>query len=222
MTIGLDDRIEGHLNWDKLLYVITDPHIVERSLTDAVEQAVRGGAGAIQLRDKQATREDLITTGKALHQKTQKYGVPLFINDDIEAALAVNAEGVHLGQGDLSFAEARARANGAGRPDLIIGISATTFEEALQADTEGADYIGVGPIYPTNSKDDASTPLGLAELARIVTHVRAYVIAIGGISGTNIEDVMQTGCQGAAVISAVMGASDPGAAAKDLLVKMRG
>jgi thiamine-phosphate pyrophosphorylase len=199
------------INWS--LYVLTDRRAAgARALPDVVDAAIRGGATAIQLRDKQATTRELVELGRALLAITRPAGVPLIVNDRIDVALAINAEGVHVGQDDMPAPIAR-RLLG---PDRLLGVSAGTVEEALQAQAEDADYLGTGDVYGTPTKADAGVPIGVDGLAEVVRAVSIPVVAIGGIQAANAGAVIAAGAAGIAVISAVIGAADPEAAARRL------
>ena len=201
------------MNVDWSLYVLTDRRAAgERSLLDVVRAAVRGGATVIQLREKQATTRELIELGRALLEITRPAGVPLIVNDRIDVALAIDAEGVHVGQDDMPAPLAR-RLLGS---DRILGVSAGTVAEALQAQRDGADYLGTGDVYGTPTKSNAGTPIGVAGLAEVARAVPLPVVAIGGIHADNASAAIQAGAFGIAVISAVIGAADPEAAARRL------
>ncbi len=198
---------------DWSVYVITDRRVAgDRSILEVVRAALRGGATVVQLREKAATTRQMIELGRALHRITQEAGVPLIVNDRVDVALAVEAEGVHVGQDDMPAALAR-RLIG---PDRILGVSAGTVEEAVQAERDGADYLGVGDVYGTPSKPDAGEPIGVEGLAEIARAVSIPVVAIGGIRPDNAAAVIRAGASGVAVISAVVGAPDPEAAARRL------
>ncbi len=199
--------------FDLAVYVLTDRRAAgERSLVDVVRAAVRGGATMIQLRDKGASTGQMIDLGRALHQVTRPAGVPLIVNDRADVALAIDAEGVHVGQDDMPAPLAREIIG----PACILGVSAGTVDEARQAVREGADYLGVGDVYGTPTKADAGTPIGVSGLAEIVRAVAIPVVAIGGITLDNALAVIQAGAAGVAVISAVIAAPDPEAAARRL------
>lgn len=198
---------------DWRLYVITDPRYGHGdALRDRVAAAIRGGATIVQLRDKTATTRALIEQARALLTITRAAGVPLIINDRVDVALAVGADGVHLGVDDMPIADAR-RLLG---PHAIIGGSPETPEDALRMQREGATYLGVGDVFGTPTKPDAGTPIGIAGLQRIIALVDIPVIGIGGITPANAADVIRAGASGIAVVSAVMGAEDPAAAAQTL------
>lgn len=198
---------------DPSVYVITDRRVAGgRSILDIVRAAIRGGATVIQLREKTATTREMVDLGQALHHITRPAGVPLIINDRLDVALAIEAEGVHVGQDDMPAALAR-RLIG---PDRILGVSAGTAGEARQAEKDGADYLGVGDVYGTPTKPDAGAPIGVDGLAEIIRAVSLPVVAIGGITPDNAAAVIQAGAAGVAVISAIVGAPNPEAATRRL------
>ncbi|SDI32568.1 thiamine phosphate synthase [Natribacillus halophilus] len=191
--------------WTSGLYVISAEKLhPERSLLSVMEAALKGGAGAIQLRDKESDKAALIEKGRQLQQLARRYQVPFIMNDHLDVALAINADGVHVGQGDFPLGEARALLGA----DKLIGISTHTKEEALEAEKLGADYIGIGPVYETSSKEDTEAELGVAGLKEIRKHVSIPTVAIGGIKLENAEAVAATGVNGLAVISEVVTSND--------------
>jgi thiamine-phosphate pyrophosphorylase len=201
-----------HVDWS--LYLITDRRIAgERSIVEIVQAAVRGGATVIQLREKNAATNEMIELGRQLHTVTQKAGIPLIINDRLDVALAVNAEGVHVGPPDDMPAAVARRLLG---PDRILGVSAESPDIARQAAKDGADYIGVGDIYGTRSKSNAGHPIGLDGLKAVVDASPIPVVGIGGIHLANAGAVIETGANGVALISAIVGVNDPETAARDL------
>ena len=206
---------------DLTLYVLTDPALSRgRTHIDVVRAAIAGGATAIQLRDKRATSRELLETGRALRELTRAAGVTFIVNDRADIALAVDADGVHVGPDDLPAREAR-RIVG---PNKIVGVSAGTVAEAIQAQADGADYIGVGAVYATDSKADAGAPIGPDGLAPVVRAVSIPAVAIGGIGPGNAAACITAGAAGVAVISAVVAADDIAAAArriKDVLGAVR-
>jgi thiamine-phosphate pyrophosphorylase len=202
------------MRFDPTLYVITDRIIGRgRPLDDLVAAAVRGGATAIQLRDKAWPARLLLEAGRRLMEITRPAGVPLIVNDRVDVGLALDADGVHVGQEDIPVADAR-RILGPGK---IVGASAATVEEARQAEADGADYVGVGSLFPTASKPDAGESIGPAALRPIKAAVAIPVVAIGGITHDNAADAIRAGADGIAVISAVMAAEDVAGAARRLL-----
>ncbi len=187
------------------LYVITDRHIAQsRPLSAIVEAAIAGGASAVQLREKVATTREMIELGHALHSITKAANIPLIVNDRVDVALAIDAEGVHVGQKDMPARLARQLLG----PTKILGVSVTTPTEAHQAEVEGADYIGAGDIFGTLSKVDAGVPIGIHTLTAIVQAVSIPTVGIGGITAQNAIQVIRAGASGIAVISAVMGAAN--------------
>jgi thiamine-phosphate pyrophosphorylase len=204
---------------DLRLIVITDARIAApRPVDDVVQAALEAGAPAIQLRDKAATAAELFQHALHLVTLTRPYGALLFVNDRLDVALAAGADGVHLGPHDLSIPAARQAARQGGRPDLILGASTDDPARAAQAARDGADYIGCGAVFGTTSKDDLGDErIGIDQLAQVVQAVDIPVVGIGGIHPDNVSQVAQTGAVGVAVIGAVMGAEDVGAAVRALL-----
>ena len=195
------------------LYVITDSRLAgSRGDLAVMEEAIAGGADAVQLRGKEMSTRQLVELGQALRGLTRRAGALFVVNDRIDVALAVDADGVHVGQDDMPVALAR-RLMG---PAKIVGVSAGNLDEALQAARDGADYLGVGPIYPTGTKADAGEATGPGLVAEIKRVVDLPVVGIGGISAVNAPAVIAAGADGVAVISAVVGASDPRLAAASL------
>ena len=198
---------------DWSLYVMTDRQAAGgRSMLDVVRSAVQGGASVVQLREKSVSTRDMVELGRALLEVTRPAGVPLIVNDRVDVALAIEADGVHVGHDDMPVALAR-RLLGAGR---ILGASPETLAEAREMEQDGADYLGVGDVYGTPSKADAGSPIGVAGLAELVRAVTIPVVAIGGITEANAGPVVEAGAAGVAVISAVVGAADPEEAARRL------
>ena len=199
---------------DLRVYVITaNVPQLGRTHEDVAMAALAGGARVIQLRDKEIADEDFTAIAHRLQQLTRKCNARLIINDRVEVALAIGADGVHVGQHDLPLAEVKARA----RPGMVVGVSATNYAEAAQLAGSGADYLGVGPIFATPSKTDATPPIGLDELARICRGSTIPVVAIGGIAAANLPSIIAAGAAGAAVISAVSSVPDMTAATAALL-----
>ena len=195
------------------LYVVTDRHeAAGRDLEEIVVAAAQGGAGAIQLREKDLSARDLYALGARLQAALVPYGVPLLINDRLDVALALDAAGVHLAGHSLPTAIAR-RVLGAGK---LLGVSTHSVEEARCAADDGADFIVFGPVFATPSKVVYGPPQGLQHLRTVVRAVRIPVIAIGGIDHTNLPQVVQAGAYGVAMIRAVLAAPDPYKATQQL------
>ena len=184
---------------DMLLYAVTDRSwLGKQTLYSQVEQALKGGATFIQLREKNLNEAVFFSEALELKQLCKKYHVPFVINDNVELAKKVNADGVHVGQSDMGAKEVR-KLLGA---DKIIGVSAGTVEEALLAQTEGADYLGVGAVFHTGSKSDADA-VSHDTLKAICAAVTIPVVAIGGITKENVEELKESGIAGIAVVSAI-------------------
>jgi thiamine-phosphate pyrophosphorylase len=195
------------------LCLVTDRSFLRgRSLPAVVAAAVRGGVTCVQLREKEAPVREFIELGRALKELLQPLGVPLLINDRADVAAAVGADGLHVGQSDLPADAARARLG----PGAVIGLSITRVEEARAVNVRYADYLGVGPIFPSPTKADAAPPLGLAGLAAVRALSTLPLVAIGGVSEENAAAAFAAGGDGIAVVSAIMGAADPEAAARRL------
>jgi len=195
------------------LYVITDPVLSRgRSPIEVARGALEGGADAIQIRDKSSTAYNLGLMTAEIQPLARKFGAALFVNDRVDVALLAGADGAHVGQDDLPAREARRLLP---RPRLI-GVSAGTKEEARRAQRDGADYIGVGPVFATATKPDAGEPLGLERLREIAASVPIPVVAVGGITIDNVDAVFQAGASGAAVVAAVVAADDIAGAARAL------
>lgn len=197
---------------DLLLYAVTDRHWLNgETLESQVERAIQGGATFIQLREKQLDEAAFRNEALAVQKVCRKYGVPFVINDNVELARQIGADGVHVGQSDMEALSVR-KTLGEGR---IIGVSAQTVEQAVLAERHGADYLGVGAVFPTGSKDDA-VEVSRETLAAICRAVSIPVIAIGGITRDNVTELSDSGICGIAVISAIFGKPDIAAAARDL------
>lgn len=200
-------------NIDWSLYVITDRRVASnRNLLTVMQAAIEGGATVVQLRDKHASTRELVEFGRALQRLTRSAGIPLIINDRVDVALALDADGVHVGDDDMPPELARQLLG----PDRLLGVSADSVEAAQRAEQAGADYLGVGDVFGTRTKPDAGTPIGLERLAAIAKSVEIPVVGIGGVTLENAPAVIQAGAAGVAVISAVLGAADPAAAARAL------
>ena len=194
------------------LYAITDRHWLNgRSLYEVVKESLDGGVTFLQLREKQLDEDHFLEEAKKLQGLCSEYNVPFIINDNVEIALAINADGVHIGQSDMEMKEAREKLG----PDKIIGVSAHTKEEALLAQAQGADYLGVGAVFPTSSKDDAES-VSYETLKEICDVVSIPVVAIGGITKDNLHQLSGSGISGISVISAIYAQTDIKEAAKEL------
>lgn len=182
-----------------LLYAITDrTWLGNNSLYEQVEDAIKGGATFIQLREKNLSYEKFLEEAKKIKEITDKYGVPFVINDNVEIAKEIDADGVHVGQSDTEAKRAREILG----KDKIIGISAGNLKEAIEAEKNGADYIGIGAMFHTDTKSDA-TSVTFEEAKEITSKVNIPVVAIGGINSENIISLKGTGVDGVAVISAI-------------------
>lgn len=195
-----------------LLYAVTDrTWLGDASLPEAVEQAIKGGLTFVQLREKNLGFTESVKIAAQVKAVTDHYHIPFVINDNVEVALMVHADGVHLGQSDESLQLARAKLG----QDKIIGLSAQTVDQALQAEKSGADYIGVGAVFGTSTKLDADA-VSLKTLKEICQAVDIPVVAIGGISTANILELSGSGVDGVAVISAIFAQPDMYTAACEL------
>lgn len=195
-----------------LLYAVTDRSWLNgRTLDQQVEEALKGGATFIQLREKELNQEHFREEAKDIQKLCKMYHVPFVINDNVEIAVSIGADGVHVGQNDMEAGDVRKKLG----PDKIIGVSAQTVEQAVLAEKRGADYLGVGAVFPTSSKSDACE-VEHDTLKAICEAVNIPVIAIGGISTENVKKLSGKGLCGIAVISAIFAKSDIEAATKEL------
>jgi len=191
------------------LIVITDKKL-KPNVVKAVEDALRGGATSIQLRLKESSTREMIEVGKAVRKLTEDFGALYFVDDRLDVALATNADGIQLGPEDMPLDLVKSIA-----PNLIIGASVYSVEEAVEAERLGAHFLGAGSVYPTPSKPEAKV-IGIEGLKELVRRVRIPVVAIGGITHSNVKEVLTTGVCGIAVISAVMAADDVESATRTL------
>lgn len=192
------------------LYLVTDPALCPGpALVDTVVAAVRGGVSFVQLRDKTGSTRARTDAALAVKAAIAGSGVPLVINDDIEAAIAAAADGVHLGQDDLTVAEARARLG----PGKIIGLSCESVSQVMAADPLLTDYLGLGTVFPTATKADHKPTIGLSGLAQMANATKLPTVAIGGLKREHAAAVRAAGCDGMAVVSAICGQPDPECAA---------
>lgn len=202
---------------DMQVYAVTDRHWLKgESLYSQVEKALEGGATFIQLREKNLDEEHFLQEAVEIQKLCKKYQVPFVINDNVTIALEMDADGVHVGQDDMEAGDVRQRLGA----DKIIGVSAHNVEEALLAQEKGADYLGVGAVFPTSSKDDVSV-LSFETLKEICAAVDIPVVAIGGINRDNIDKLTGSGIDGVAVISAIFAQEDITAATQELVKKVQ-
>lgn len=198
---------------DYSLYLCTDRRLMTSPTIEAsVESALRGGTTVIQLREKDCSSREFYELGLRVKKITERYHAPLIINDRVDIALAVGATGVHVGQGDLPCKVVREMVG----PDMIVGVSAATLEEAVRAEEGGADYLGVGAMYATATKTD-TRPVSMEELLKIRAAVKIPIVVIGGINKQTLGNFKGTGVNGLAVVSAIVAQPDPEAAARELL-----
>lgn len=197
---------------DYSLYLCTDRRLMTSPTIEAsAESALRGGTTVIQLREKDCSSREFYELGLRVREITARYGVPLFVNDRADIALAVGADGVHVGQSDLPCKAVRAIA-----PGMLVGVSASSLAEAVQAERDGADYLGVGAMFATGTKTDAEI-VSMEELEAIRRAVSIPIVVIGGINKQTIPAFQGKGIDGAAVVSAIVAQPDPEAAARELL-----
>lgn len=194
------------------LHLVTDRSLtLGRSLIDIIRAAVAGGVSVVQLREKSCSTHDFIELARSA-AKELRGRVPLIINDRIDVALAVGADGVHIGQSDMPYGMARELLG----PQALIGLSVETPEQAKEAESLNVDYLGLSPVFATATKSDIAPPLGLAGVRRIRSESRHRLVAIGGINHENALDVVSAGADGLAVVSAICSAKDPQEAAQVL------
>lgn len=208
--------MKERINWD--LYLVTDGSMTQgRPLGEIVSEAILGGAGIVQIREKKANMRDFLRTAETIREITRTHNVPLIINDRVDIALAIGADGVHLGQDDMPYEKARALLG----PQAIIGLSVTNPDQARQADSWDLDYLGIGPIFFTRTKEDLKKPIGFEGLEKIAAISRHRLIAIGGIKSDTAARAISCGASGVAVVSAIMSAASPKNAAEDFLKNVR-
>ena len=202
---------------DLLLYGVTDRTWLDgRNLADVVEQSILGGVTMVQLREKDLAHDAFLEEARRIGQICRRHGVPFLIDDDVELAAAVGADGVHVGQHDMEAGMARAKVG----PDMLLGVSAQTVEQALRAQAAGADYLGVGAVFPTGTKTDAEA-VSYDTLKAICEAVDIPVVAIGGIGPDNVAKLAGSGICGVAVVSALYAQKEPCAAARTLLERTK-
>jgi thiamine-phosphate pyrophosphorylase len=199
--------------FDLSLYLVTDRDLsLGRSLVTIVDEAIKGGVTMVQLREKACSTDEFITLAKQVKQLLIGTNIPLIINDNIEVALAVAAEGLHIGQGDIPYPEARKIMG----PKAIIGLSVENNQQAKEANSWDVDYIGISPVFLTSTKIDTAPALGLDGIANIKKLCSHPTVAIGGINMQNIASVISAGADGVAVVSAICSATNPKEAAHQL------
>lgn len=204
---------------DLLVYLVTDRDLcMGRSLEDVVAEAAEGGCTMVQLREKHADTGEFVDLARRLLTVLKPLNIPLIVNDRVDVALAAGAEGVHVGQSDMRPADVR-RLMG---PDAIVGLSVETGEELRAAQSEPVDYIGIGPVYPTETKKDVhGSPWGPEGLARAVRSSALPLVAIGGVKPDNVPEISRSGVAGIAVVSAICSAPSPREATQSLVRAMR-
>ena len=199
-------------NLDLSIYLVTDKSDDVEKFLKTIEEAIKGGVSVVQIREKTADTLDFYNLALKVKKITEKHDVPLIINDRVDVALAVDAEGVHVGQSDMPCDVTRALVG----PDKIVGVSAATIEEARKAESDGADYIGAGAVFPTATKDDAPK-ITKKDLKEIVESISIPVVAIGGITLNNAHELIDTGIAGLSVVSAIMSSENPKKSSEELL-----
>ena len=199
-------------NIDLSLYLVTDKSDDVEKFLRTIEEAIHGGVSVVQIREKTADTLDFYNLALKVKQITTKYNVPLIINDRVDVALAIDADGVHVGQSDMPCEVTRKLVG----PDKIVGVSAATIEEAKKAEKDGADYIGTGAVFPTATKDDAPK-ITKKDLKEIVKSINIPVVAIGGITIDNAHELTDTGIKGLSVVSAIMSSDNPKKSSEKLL-----
>ena len=199
-------------NIDLSLYLVTDNSENEEKFLKTIQDAILGGVSVVQIREKTAETLEFYNLALKVKEITAKYNVPLIINDRVDVALAIDADGVHVGQSDMPCDITRKLIG----ENKILGVSATTIEEAKKAEKDGADYIGTGAIFPTATKDDAPS-VTKKDLTDIANSINIPVVAIGGITIENAKELKDTGIAGLSVVSAIMSAENPKKASEKLL-----
>lgn len=199
---------------DYRLYLVTDRSFLNGiELKDAVEKAILGGTTLVQVREKDASTREFYRIALQVKSVTDYYNVPIIINDRIDIAQAIDADGVHIGQSDMPLKIARKILG----KDKIIGISAGNVKEAVEAEKGGADYVGLGAVFYTGTKKDIETPIGIDGLKKICSQITIPSVAIGGVNETNYKEVLKTGVTGISVVSAILAKKDIKKASQSLL-----
>ena len=199
-------------NLDLSLYLVTDKSDDVEKFLKTIEEGIKGGVSVVQIREKTADTLDFYNLALKVKEITTKYDVPLIINDRVDVALAIDADGVHVGQSDMPCDVTRKLVG----PDKIVGVSAATIDEAKKAEKDGADYIGSGAVFPTATKDDAPK-ITKKDLKEIVNSINIPVVAIGGITLENAHELSDTGIAGLSVVSAIMSSDNPKKSSEELL-----
>ena len=198
---------------DYSLYLVTDrPLSLGRDLMEIIQKAVAGGATIVQLREKKSSTREFVELARAAKKVLDRARIPLVINDRADIALAVGAAGLHIGQTDMPYEDARSIMG----PEAIVGLSVENIQQVKEAKSIDPDYLGVGPIFTTQTKPDAAPPIGLDGLAQIRLLTPSPLVAIGSINTTNIQAVIKAGADGIAVVSAICSQPDPALAARNL------
>jgi thiamine-phosphate pyrophosphorylase len=198
---------------DFSLYLVTDRRLsLPRTMEEVVHLAVPGGVSVVQLREKNCSTREYIELACRVKAILEPFRVPLIINDRVDVALAVGADGVHIGQSDMPYADVR-RLMG---PDAIVGLSVETVEQGMEAGNLDVDYLGVSPIFSTPTKTDTTTEWGIESLRFLRSRSRHPLVAIGGIDSSNAQAIVEAGADGLAVVSAICAAADPKEASRHL------
>lgn len=197
---------------DLSLYLVTDKSDDVEKFLKTIEEGIKGGVSVVQIREKTADTLDFYNLALKVKEITTKYNVPLIINDRVDVALAIDADGVHVGQSDMPCDVTRKLVGS----DKIVGVSAATIEEAKKAEKDGADYIGTGAVFPTATKDDAPK-ITKKDLKEVVDSINIPVVAIGGITLENAHELTDTGIAGLSVVSAIMSSDNPKKSSQELL-----
>lgn len=197
-----------------MLYLVTDRNLCKgRSLTDVVRQAAQGGVSMVQLREKDISSREFVELGRAMVELLDEFSIPLIINDRADIAMIIGAAGLHIGQSDILYRDARELMG----PSATIGLSIENCAQAIECQSWDVDYIGASPIFSTSTKTDTAPALGLEGLADLRRLVNCPIVAIGGINRTNISAVFDAGADSIAVVSAICSADDPRMATQELL-----
>lgn len=199
-------------NLDLSLYLVTDKSDNVEEFLNTIEEAIKGGVSLVQIREKTAETLDFYNLALKVKEITTRYNVPLIINDRVDVALAIDADGVHVGQSDMPCDITRKLIG----PDKILGVSAHNIKEAKKAEKDGADYLGSGAVFPTPTKDDANR-ITKKDLKEITDSVNIPVVAIGGINLDNANELKDTGIKGLSVVSAIMSSENPKKSSEELL-----